>query len=55
MVCLAFDSYLSGFQTPLRVTIDHVIHKRSLEKRGDCAEEALLQQPSSWNEVRDVF
>lgn len=38
-----------------KVTTDHVIHERSLEKHGDCAVEAQLQQASSSNKIKDHF
>lgn len=38
-----------------KVTMDCVIHKRSLEKNGDCAVEGLLQQAFSWNNTKDFL
>lgn len=38
-----------------KVTTVYVIYKRSLEKRGDCAVEAQLQQTSSSNKIKDYF
>lgn len=55
IICLAFDFYLSEFQMGFKVTIDHVIPKRNLEKHSDCAVEAQLQQASSWNKIKGFF
>lgn len=54
-ICFAFDFCLLEFQMDFKVAIDHVIHERILEKHGDCAVEAQLQQASSWNKIKDYF
>lgn len=47
IICFAFDFYLLQFQMDFKAAIDHVIRERILEKHGDCAVEAQLQQASS--------